>query len=286
MKKFAGWAEAKFSKHLPLAYYHLVQRPRIAYKFRTEEKLAQGAQLSANQNASILFFTTQKCASRYVSTLISRLSTAAGMVHADYDAYVAMKKVAAEHNPFKGALPTAFSPNGYYYGPIGTYRDIPALEKYRVVLQLRDPRDLLTSLYFSTAFSHAVISPKLIRQRRTALQQDIDAYVIEAAHEYVKIFDEYLNRLLGRKEVLFVKYEEMVSNFPDWLSKVSTHLGLEGNTQIIADIQTQASFNVGKEDQYTHKRQVSPGDHLRKLKPATIAELNKQFKPILKTLNY
>ncbi len=164
MKKVSTSVERWVSNHFPNFYLKLVQQPRKYFKFRTERTLSRGAALSKSQHPSIIFFTTQKCASRYVDKVIRRLVLAEGMVHADYDAYVTMVRMPIEQRPFatQQNMRIAFAPTGYYYGPIGTYREIPDLDQYRVVLQLRDPRDLLTSLYFSTAFSHAVINPKLM----------------------------------------------------------------------------------------------------------------------------
>lgn len=45
-------------------------------------------------------------------------------------------------------------------------------------------------------------------------------------------------------------------------------------------------FEISKENVYAHKRQVSAGDHKRKLKAETINKLNKEFKEILNLLNY
>jgi hypothetical protein len=45
-------------------------------------------------------------------------------------------------------------------------------------------------------------------------------------------------------------------------------------------------FTVDQEDIYSNKRQVTPGDHRRKLKPETIEHLNQVFADILQALNY
>ena len=37
------------------------------------------------------------------------------------------------------------------YGPIRCYVDIPRIEKARIAIQLRDPRDVLVSIFFRTA---------------------------------------------------------------------------------------------------------------------------------------
>lgn len=286
MRSLLGKLEAFAKRRVPKLYLYLVQRPRLHFAFSTERKLATSTEAVANEQPSVLFFTTQKCASRYVSEVLSKLATAHGLVHADYDAYVTVFKVEADKDPFKGAMHTAFRPRGFYYGPIGTLRPIPQIDEYKVLLQLRDPRDLLTSLYFSTAYSHAVISEKLIRRRNEALQQDIDTFVLNGADEYVRIFTSYLESLIHKPNVLFVKYEDMVLNFDAWLESVSAHLGLDKHPEALEQIRQQANFSVEKEDKFLQKRQVTPGDHLRKLKPETIAELNVHFEPILRQLGY
>ena len=44
------------------------------------------------------------------------------------------------------------------------------------------------------------------------------------------------------------------------------------------------SFHVAMENQYNHKRCVTPGDHQRKLRPETIAMLNNRLKDVLDML--
>lgn len=288
MKQFAKRVSRVFSSRFPVFYYNLIQRPRLFFLFGKEKQLARGVELSKNSHPSIIFFTTQKCASRYVSEILAQLAQSAGMVHADYDAYITMIGVPKEKNPFRsdGTLDIAFKLKGYYYGPIGTYRAIPNLDKYKLLLQLRDPRDMLTSLYFSTAFSHAIISPKLIRRRTEALQTDIDDFVLHSASEYLPIYQTYCEKLLSQSNALFVKYEDMVANFDDWLNSLSQHLGLTEQSEDIEIIKSSSDFSVSVEDKYAQRRQVSPGDHLRKLKPETISQLNTIFGDVLRELKF
>ncbi len=203
MKRITSRIDKLFSSYFPSLYYRLIQQPKIKSRFEIEKKLATGANISNSPRPSFIFFTTQKCASRYVSEILASLASSAGIQHADYDAYVAMTRVERKENPFskEGTLAVAFKPKGYYYGPIGTYRDIPNLKEYRVLLHLRDPRDVLTSLYYSTAYSHAVISPKLVRRRKEARQMDVDAFVLLETQEYLPIYQEYCERLLATENV-------------------------------------------------------------------------------------
>ena len=124
-------------------------------------------------------------------------------------------------------LEEVIKPVGYLYCPFRKFIDIPKLEKYRILLMLRDPRDVLTSLYFSSAYSHAD-SPVLgvFKDRQKALSQTIDEFVIDKSDLYLQRYRQYCQNLFGKPNVLFVKYEEMVTDFNTWFNKVTDFLEL------------------------------------------------------------
>ncbi len=282
----------RFDRYLqqsfPQFYYSAIQKPRTFFRFKNERKLARGISLSNNPHESILFFTTQKCASRYVGEIIEQMALAEGMLPIDYDAYVTMSKVPRNLRPFseEGTLGRAFPHHGYYFGPIGSYRDIPRIEDFRVFLQLRDPRDVLTSLYFSTAYSHALINQKMVDRRKKAKSMSVDEYVLANSAQYERIYKQYCEVLQKNSKIFFLKYELMVSEFDDWIMKLSEHIGLDQHSALIAVIKNKASFKVESEDIYSQRRQVTPGDFRRKLKPSTIEALNKQFSTVLDQFQY
>lgn len=288
MKAVITRLDRQLQRRFPNAYYRLIQRPRIRLRFKAERQLSRGISLTQSKHRSILFFTTQKCASRYVDQLLGRLAKAEGLVPIDFDAYVAMDKPPRHLSPFAadGTRAVAFQPAGYYYGPFGSWREIPEMDAYAVVLQLRDPRDVLTSLYYSTAFSHALINRKVIRRRQAAQQMSVDEYVLANSDEVLRIYRRYCDKLVGAPGVLFLKYEHMVADFRDWLGQLSTHVGLSHQRDILDALLAEADFEVEYEDKYSQRRQVTPGDHRRKLAPETIRTLNQQFEPILEALHY
>ena len=78
----------------------------------------------------------------------------------------------------------------------------------------------------------------------------------------------------------------MVSDFPSWLSKLTTFLDLNLDDETLESILKTAIFEVDKEDKKAGKRQVTPGDHKRKLKAETIRALNFQLEKVLDAFNY
>ena len=73
----------------------------------------------------------------------------------------------------------------------------------------------------------------------------------------------------------------MVTDFPVWLDKIISYLKLENYEQVRGQLLSEADFTVKKEDKFSHKRSVQPGDHRRKLQPETIANLNEEYAEIL-----
>jgi hypothetical protein len=260
-------------------------------KFQPEIlRLADRELKPESKNQSILFFTAHKCASVYVNDILRKIVNDAGIIPIDFAKYLwqdgrSIKQVLA--SPQKAEK--AFKSQGYYYGSFREFQPIPHLEQYQIILILRDPRDVLTSLYFSHAYSHEKPSYLLGKQpewRIKALNQTLDEFVIANLPIYQKRYSQYTQQLLGKQNVLFLKYEEMVSNFENWLNHLVDFLSIEVNPDIIKEIIEKANLKVKKENVYAHKRQVTPGDHQRKLQPETIELINSELKTILEQLNY
>jgi len=167
---------------------------------------------------------------------------------------------------------------------------VPNYDDFKIFLMLRDPRDVLTSFYFHHAFPPSSLNPaqrEFINARsKETRSKSIDEWVLEMAPVMQARYDEYIERFYNKSNVLFLKYEDMVADFASWLSKLTAFYDLNLSNNTIDSILKTASFNVAQEDKKAHKRQVTPGDHKRKLKRETIQALNSQFHKILGTLDY
>ena len=189
-----------------------------------------------------------------------------------------------------------YRPVGYFYGPFRSFnRGIPNLEDYKIFLMLRDPRDVIVSSYYSI-YSH--VTPLLegkrahrlrMNRRKKTLEQTVDEFAInklEANSRFLDRYKEYHRELMGKPNVLFLKYEDMVGDFSAWLDRLTGFLELDLGREFIAGLKAGAEFKVSKEDVYKHKRQVTPGDHRRKLKPETIEILNAKTREIRQFFGY
>ena len=166
---------------------------------------------------------------------------------------------------------------------------IPNLEEFKIFLMLRDPRDVLTSYYLYQAYSSYKNPAKqeLLMERNKEVQaKSIDAWVLEKAPLFKGRYEEYIKNLYGKPNVLFLKYEDMIADFDPWIARLIEFSGLKLRDETIESVKKTADFKVAKEDKASHKRQVTPGDHKRKLKDETICELNFQFQKVLEEFNY
>jgi len=271
----------------PLAYVALVQRPRAFIRFRNERGAIRGQSLSASAHPSVVFFTAHKCASVFVSRVLSRLAQSVGLSHLNYEGYFALTDVRRYklfHEP--RFQQTAYRKSGYYYGAFRWFHPIPDLSDYRVLLLLRDPRDVATSYYYSMAYSHQIMSRDVLERRGEALQVGLDEYVLRIRHWVAGVYETYCNELLGKPNVLLAKYEDMVADFEKWLPPVAAHLLLDENSEVMRQVVAEASFSVSEENVRAHKRQVVPGEHRRKLATETRAILDSDFHDILEELDY
>lgn len=157
----------------------------------------------------------------------------------------------------------------------------------RRIFQLRDPRDILVSEYYSFGWIHTEnrFGEKEQLLREKIKRQSIDDYVLEAGgatDDLVKRLN-HLARNANQGNVTIVRYEQMVEDFPNWLWQVMLPFGFDKSSKVDRFKHQKyrwkyaRAFQADKTRQ--HKRNVKPGEHRIRLKPDTIRELNRRFQP-------
>ncbi|MEG5232750.1 sulfotransferase domain-containing protein [Microcoleus sp. AT9b-C3] len=236
---------------------------------------------------SIIWFTAHKCASVYATEILQKLAHDLGMTYVNYEgglweAGQSLGKLFSGDGPEK--INNMFKTTGHIYEPFRQYYPIPEMEKYKVILMLSAPRNVLTSLYFSIAYSQSIPESQKTQielAREDARKKNIDDLVIQRYPWLRKNYAQYKKYLFNKKNILLLKYEDMVTDFADGLNEILKHLQMKPSEQLIKELVNGAKFEVEK-NIYSHKRQVKPGDHRRKLQVKTIKQLNLEFKDVLK----
>lgn len=258
--------------------------------------MLKGKHVNACTKPSILHFSLNKAATQTVRDILGKVAAANGMTPVSVNGYAfdtkfpnfyeMSKEEREKYNHF-------FQPRGYAYSHLREFLDgIPQLADYKIFLVIRDPRDLLVSMYYSVAYSHP--APLGRRQANFQLERErvkrlsIDEFVLESAAKKKAIFLEYEEKLLKPyPHVLILRYEDMVADFPDWLDQLSHYCQLEVPEELRNELVDRfQSMRPKKETREMHVRKGQPGDYLDKLQPQTIAALNATFADVLRQFGY
>ncbi len=277
----------QFQKYHP---HRIIQYFKIKKKLKTEfhDELAyfKGKHKTDNANQSVLFFAINRCGSTFAGNVLKRLVQDAGMTRIDTHTYF------SRGGKFSIEPGKMFKRFGYLYGPFySMYKKtipLPNLDNYKIILLLRDPRDVLTSYYFHCAheiYDNPARAKFILSRSKQTLNKTIDEWVLQMASGFLDHYKSYCEKLLSRPNVLFVKYEDMVKDFSEWLNTIIKFLDIDVKDETVNSIITQSDFKVDQEDVKSHKRQVFPGDHKRKLKKETIDALNSEFREVLHQLD-
>ncbi len=181
-----------------------------------------------------------------------------------------------------------FRPEGFVYSGFRHYPQFTLpLENETIVLLVRDPRDMLVSLYFSIAKSHVIPkgNAKFKAEREQAVQQSIDEFVTQRADGYLRQFRRY-EKQLDKLNVRVYRYEDVIYDKGPWLRDMVRVIGLPEKPDLIGSIASRFDVVPEQEQEAQHIRQVHPGNHRRKLKPETISKINQTLEPFLSAHGY
>lgn len=253
---------------------------------RKEIKAYDGKGKSKNGgHKSVVFFSHNRCASMMLNRRLLDLLEGVDLERIDYQRLV-HPLPEKEREVFQwdreGHLQRGrFKGVGYYYGPFRYYVDIPKLNTFNTVLVLRDPRDVITSRYFSEAFAHVALDSKFHEHTKAVREMDVDTFVREFAPDVEAHYRNFMENFEMLKGGVVWRYEELIADFAGFLAHVNDAFELGHDKRYIASIASKESFTVQSEDKFAHKRSVSAGAYLKKLKPETVVYLNELFADVL-----
>lgn len=255
----------------------------------------------------VLIYTVHKAASMFLHALAADVAEQLRLTHHSVnDERLYEPIVSASWAKYIEA-----APDRSCFGPIRLAEARPNIPgnpgDYAIVAHLRDPRDVLTSQFFSYTYSHA--RQQKIRfnpsdeMRKKWEREGIDAFVLARAEQCGEEYRQFLSRMAHRDNVILLRYEDMVTDYSAWLRSFLRAFAGCGpasgrpffgfrrraplkavHTKLYAKYRDE--FIPKAENVYEHKRQIMPGDHRRKLAPATIETLNSRLGDILAVLRY
>lgn len=248
----------------------------------------------AADHPSVFFVGLPKAGSTLLNRIMRPLAEASGLTY--YGVHEQLRAIGVRPSDFPAAINAVFLPTGYAFGGFrslpGQMR-LPAHASGRTVLLVRDPRDMLTSLFFSVAYSHAPpgtgagggLAERFEQRRSEASGGDIDEFVLRTMNTVVGQFRAVRNKLNGIDAKVF-RYEDVVFDKLRWTEEMVEYLGMKVAPELVRETVAANDIRPQTEDATQHVRRVVPGDHAQKLKPQTIAALNEGFADVLGLYRY
>jgi hypothetical protein len=162
------------------------------------------------------------------------------------------------------------------------------------IVVLRDPRDILISMYYSWTFSHSIDKsrPTLVshqgklfnptaRMREKWKIDGPDAFVLQYAPFVEKTLRTYIDDYIPRPNTTLLFYERLIEDPMKWVSDFVVALGVPRETMApVVDYlfnEFRPEFTAPVEDPNAHRRQMLPGDAERKLTADTLTALDERF---------
>lgn len=168
--------------------------------------------------------------------------------------------------------------------------DKPSFASARGILLVRDPRDALSSEYFSNAYTHSLppegpAREQMMKEREKALAASIEQFARENSPRFRQTMREYIP-LLGHPGFRVYHYEKAIMDKAWFLRDSADFLGLPLSDHEIGLILGWADVkpDVERPDQFI--RRVTPGDHKSKFSPELIDHLDTLFAEELKLFGY
>lgn len=242
---------------------------------------------------SCYVFGFAKSGSVLLNNLARALMEFVGVPVVDVPAFCFSKGIEIDTILFE--LHQIFKPSGYCYSG---FRSLPpamrgatALLEGKKILMVRDPRDMLVSLYYSLKFSHpfpgqatAQFTATVNRLRRSHAT-DIDRFCLLNAGLYLVTLIDFLE-IIEDRSVKIIRYEDVVFDKTGLARTIRDWFSLDVSTARLTEVAGQFDIVPSEDRPQEHIRQVHPGDHKRKLQPGTIAILNHLLQPFLERFDY
>lgn len=174
-------------------------------------------------------------------------------------------------------------------GLVGPVRMPVALDEQsqtrdRIILHLRDPRDVLVSMFYSWSYSHPGVDDTYREEIR---RKGVDVFARHNSGPLKQKYDLYVRDYLPLPKARLLRYEDFVLDRPRWLETFLEAAGVaDGMKRYGRLAKKNPADNVQEENVHAHIRKAAPGDHKEKLSEETIGWLNEEWRDLLAVLDY
>ncbi len=174
---------------------------------------------------SVFLVGLPKAGSTLLNLTLRPLLKSAGLTYVNLQG--AMNELGVPPRNYPPELNAAFQPAGYAFGGFrslpGPSSILPSYASGRTILLIRDPRDMLSSLFFSVAFSHSppgaglggALARRFDKSRDEARTIGIDAFALANVKTVTQQF-AWVEKKLAPLAYRFYRYEDIIFDKLNW----------------------------------------------------------------------
>jgi hypothetical protein len=243
---------------------------------------------------SVLAFSVAKAGSTLLYNFLTRLAPLADLTYFSIENFLFDKNISATNRP--GNIGNIFRKEGYCYGGFRQYPafPVPILHSSKIVFLVRDPRDMITSLYFSLKYSHKFpdgggegARREMEKARMALANTEIDRFAVENIRNYVRMFEGYVAQgFAWRPNVATYRYEDVIFRKEEWLADICDWYGWNIDAAMRAEIIREFDRMPESEQPHDHIRQVKPGNYRQHLSPETEERIRSALSEYMRIFGY
>ena len=244
------------------------------------------AKMSNSPQHGIVIRALHKCASMFLFKFFADVASDAGVP------FYSINNTPPDEDSIDSTRNESFCVGPIRHFNQSYFTNFPGLDEVTQICQIRDPRDMVVSEYFSMGWIHSDQHWSAEQKKRRAEIQHmtIDEYVIHqpqiAKHSIEERFQPLLELDLNRRDIVVVHYETMVTQFHRWVHSAIRPFQFRWPGWYAAKYAWKYRNEFKPAGENSHKRRITPGDHIDKLQPSTIQILNQRYAPILNRFQY
>jgi hypothetical protein len=240
---------------------------------------------------SFFAFSLPKAGSSLMESVLHAIADASG--HTIFSPTVALFERGLRDDQIELDNPDTFAQPGYCFSGLRHAPEFLSpyyLNGRKALLMVRDPRDMVVSLYFSMRYSH--VEPGPGEYRDWFLKQRADLETISLDHfsnGTIRDFNASLDALLGllrQANLRLYRYEDIIYRKREWIGDIARFLDVDLPDTILDQITARHDQLPTNEDKDRHFRQGHPGDGKRKLSPESLRRFNETLSPAWQWLGY
>jgi hypothetical protein len=169
---------------------------------------------------------------------------------------------------------------------IDRYWSVPKL------LLLRDPRDIVVSLYFSVLHHPVPLEEGPVRKdilgaRNNAMRMGISDFVLTGvADDILSNMRAFLDQVAKIPNFRIWRYEDVIFKKRQWIIEIAEQLQVSLPPRFLDELLEQFDVFPATENPSAFIRKVVPGDYLNRLNSKALAYLETRFRDVFDRLEY